>query len=223
MNDVLLGAVIGVVGTLLAVLLAALLGGMGQHHMAEQQRRNVRTLLHLECERNLTVLNDYWARVNDRLNDQHSIEQYHRVATIPLPVRERLMWESLAPQMAEALSQDEIRRVYDFNARLDALGPMLAPHREAFATPAGIQLWRDYSAWKTAMGHPAFEERDRATKQQGEITGRANVFDEPLTQPWNDFTKLYGALAQHSGGGNHIASEPPPARWALWTRWTRSD
>ena len=197
-------ALIGATATLLGVILGAAIGGIGQLIAEHKQRRNVRTLLHLECERNLTALEEFWALVTNTINDQGEFERYSRLAATRPPERERLMWESLAPQLAGALRPDEIRRAYAFNARLAALGPMLALPREAFATPSGVQLWRDYTMWKDLMVHGSTDERIRANDQRREIEGRCNVFVEPLRETWNTLAKVYGDLYS---GGNPISIE----------------
>jgi peptidoglycan hydrolase-like protein with peptidoglycan-binding domain len=85
--------------------------------------RNVRAMLSIETSENLASLSQYWEGVNNRVTLSKSpighAQLLDGLRYNKLPTWKQEIWRSLLPQVANALSEEEIRQVYEFYAQLE--------------------------------------------------------------------------------------------------------
>lgn len=142
---------------------------MRSRHARRLLQQNVRTLLHVEIEHNLTMLRELFNKVTWNVEgtpDELEFQKRTRFASALLPQWGRLMWESQAVHLPEVFTQDFIQRIYQFYTHLDDLTtsqaalkskvpPHLAPDYEAFlqynresiarrTSPSQLESWADY-------------------------------------------------------------------------------
>ena len=202
MND---SAIIGVVGVIVGVVLGWALNRWQETRRAAEVRRSVRMLLRLEWHQNVKALLDYWGKVSIdgvHLPDVGTLvgvsaspqeveyDKRQRLAREPMPVWGRLMWESQAGLVAQALNDPAlINKVYTLYADLEAFTARREELREAFDTAAGEQLASEYSRWRRArqigQGNPDYRE------EQGTDMKLA-AFNEKTRSLWAECQAIHG-------------------------------
>jgi tetratricopeptide (TPR) repeat protein len=133
---------------------------------AQKAEHSAVMLLRLECQQNVKALLDYWAKVSaDGVHipgvgilvgvgmsfQEIEYDKRQCLAREPMPVWGRQVWDSHASIVAQALNDPAlISRVYTLYADLATFIARRKELREAFDTPEGEQLAKDYSRWMQA-------------------------------------------------------------------------
>ena len=150
--------------------IAAALVGFWSSERATQRRLNderrelagrVATLLHVEIDRNLQLLHALRDKIETALeggNDEMNFLRRARFIDEPMPFWSKVTFESQVSHLAEVLSADAIRRVFDLYSSFDTLLMLQA----RIARRARANLAEDYFEWKPesrVMGAAQFEQR----------------------------------------------------------------
>jgi hypothetical protein len=199
MNDTIIGAIIGAIFGIVGVVVGFLLNWWRDTRHAADVSRDVRKQLRLECRQNVTALLDYWAKVTIagvHLPDagwlqvgtspqEGEYDKRQRLAHEPMPVWRRLMWESQVSKVAQALNDPAvIARVYALYADLETFAARREELREAFNTPEGAQLAKDYSRWM-------WEKHKNPTYQEQGTDEKLALFNERTRSVWNECLAIY--------------------------------
>jgi len=146
-------AIIGVVGTLLGTVVGFFLSERGTKRREERnekrQAQSVRTMVSMEIDRNLELLEESWREVNDTPESDDDQEARKRVLArrfieLPLPTWNRESLDSQLLLLPMALSEQQIVRVFQFYDRLSKLGAI----RTELAMAAEVQR----EEWMAASG-----------------------------------------------------------------------
>jgi hypothetical protein len=201
MSDPLVIALIGVVGILLGVVLAWGLSLLQDWLHQRQVRDRVRLLLRLECKRNVAALIEFWGIVSRdgvylpqkgwlvSVGPSFSEAEYdkrQRLASWPLPVWVRLMWESQAGLVPVALNEDEIARVYALYSDLETFTARQAELQAEVATSEGEELAQHYSVWMQGKQARTFVGEDEAR-----MDSTLRDFNTKTVALWNDCQAIY--------------------------------
>ncbi len=221
MNDTLLGAIIGVGGVLLGVVLTSAVNWRQGRAREQQERRGVRLLLRLESAQNLQALSEFWDKVVSTTFWEIGVgyspeeEEFHnrqRLATVPMPVWGHLMWESQAGLMAMALYPTEIERVYRLHTDLEMFSAMRAKLQEAFDTPEGKQLAAGYAEWMVSRRQ---QQQAMAHSTTQQMYAPLRAFNEQTNPFWAECLAIYNRAQQLD---NLIPEEAPVRRVADWLK-----
>lgn len=196
-------ALIGAIATLLAAILGVLITHLLSQRAFKQrertQRINVRLLLRVEAQHDLTALADFCKAVgrtqprDKRTAPETPADRARRVAEIPLPQWEHTMWRSLVQLLPASLSQDELTALFALHTEIDSLS---AIQRKLEALDEEERNYRQ--AQRTAAGEG--NEYQRLRKRRIELG--------------EQFDQLSGALMQRGNPLDHQeSSAPQQARW----------
>jgi hypothetical protein len=95
------------------------------------------------------------------------------------------MWESQASKVAQALNDPGlIARVNTLYADLETFAARREELREAFNTPDGVQLAKDYSRWMR-------EKQQNQTYQEQGTDEKLVLFNERTRSVWNECQAIY--------------------------------
>ncbi len=119
-----------VMGVLIGVILGFILNEISKwirdRRTIKKQRQSVKTLLILEVDHNLAMLQKYWTDISDIGNIQSDSEQARitkgtKLIKLPMPRWSHKMWESQFPLLSQSLTNEEIMSIHDFHSKLDLL------------------------------------------------------------------------------------------------------
>lgn len=130
MMDIILLAIVagvfGIIGAVAGVVVAERMARQREERAEQKQVVAVRTLLTLEIDKNLALLREFWERASEPQEDEAALDpdSLHlrlasRLAYLPLPVWSNNAFESQLPIFPLALSEEEIRQVYDLRSGLE--------------------------------------------------------------------------------------------------------
>ena len=93
----------------------------------KETSKGVRTMVSLELDRNLSLLDEFWDKVGhyeggETDKAQIKIQLARRFVAFPLPFWTRQMWESQFPLLSGALSDSEIGAVHQVHCDLESIG-----------------------------------------------------------------------------------------------------
>jgi hypothetical protein len=122
-------------------------------------------------------------------------DKRQRLAREPMPVWGRQVWDSQASMVAQALNDPAlISRVFTLYADLETFTARRKELRDAFDTPEGEQLAKDYSRWMRAR--QAGQGNTNYREEQGTDMKLA-AFNEWTRSLWAECQAIYNRAVQY--------------------------
>ena len=131
MTDVIIGVIGSIICVLIGFLLSEIRNWIHEKSKEKKQSESVRTIISLEIEQNLSLLENFWKRLNNfikeekdkDIKDKDSISTKLSYRFIEMP---ELNWnhkfvESQLSFMSLAFNKDEINKIMNFHSQLDAI------------------------------------------------------------------------------------------------------
>lgn len=138
---------------------------------------NVRTLIRLEITQDVSALKARWDDVNqhiDALAEGDQMLKQVRFLKEPFPIWSSAMWESQAPHLPDAFSNEHLMHISDMHAQ----ARMLVIARSVLPAPSD-ELIRRYDNWKAELPE------HRYAKQE-EVRGLLSGYTLGTSQQWEE-------------------------------------
>lgn len=153
-SDVWFAPLIGILGVVIGFVLNEGRAWARERKAEQRKNANVRTLVAIEAEHNLERLRESWQPLSDYGERKDFGEPWPRPYAMalmllkqPWPQWSRAVWDGQQPDLASALTDEQIRRAYRLYSRLQLLDSLrstvLRAHDVYQATQNSRQLERD--------------------------------------------------------------------------------
>jgi len=131
MTDVIIGVIGSIICVLIGFLFSEIRNWIHEKSKEKKQSESVRTIISLEIEQNLSLLENFWKKLNNFIKEEkdEDIEDKDSIPTrlayrfIEMP---KLNWnhkfvDSQLSFMSLAFNKDEINKIMNFHSQLDAI------------------------------------------------------------------------------------------------------
>jgi hypothetical protein len=154
-------------------------------------RRNVRVMLSLEVDDNLSALREYWqmltgeARKEGYTGKSLLDASSPQLVTLRLPPWSGVRWEGLSAVLPGAVEKGKLKRVHRFYRQLGAVSQWHADLVALDGEERALML-RDLGAWSTRFAESRFEQwtRFQQVVEQTLATGNPLSRDGKMGQLW---------------------------------------
>ncbi len=170
-----------------------------QKEIALQEANHILQQVSAENEYNLRNLEEFWRQAANTIDDQDSIEMYHRLAYTSLHEWKHMMWDKHAT--SSVLTKEVMEGMYKLKERHDAFLRLREEMRNAFESTESKKLWDDFTAWKSDLRSDNLDKRIKANEEWGAITMRTNKFFQSHLSTRQAFATLYNTIV---ASGNPI-------------------
>jgi hypothetical protein len=255
--DLFSGAVGGLIGAIVGAIIAGQytlrgarltfnldLDARRTHEEASRQEemQRVRTLLRLEMERNLEVLEEFWLKVTqlpviEGGGTETGLQKRLRLVQLSLPQWEHLMWTSQAAQLPSALDEDQIKQMYTVHADLDLFRALRTAIDDTLRTKPYLTLVYNYNAFKADQRNASASGRALSFGEVKDLDATATDFNKDTEAMWFECDRIHGEVSQQCHAltlalCQQLATPQPTAptgqwnarlgarclRWPLWDR-----